>query len=102
MVDDLIQYYRKELETPVSVSMYDHYYNQALTEMKWRDSAIEAVADVLNFENNQIWPMLAERIAKEDPTLAVVSADLVYPDSTIESVVTVNLQTRITAALESL
>ena len=103
LVADLIQYYRKAMETPITETMYEHYYNLALLEMKWQDSATNAVWDVLDFEYNQIWPSLAEAIAKEDPTLAVVSTDIVYPyDMTLENIVTTNLQERIIESLEKL
>jgi len=85
--------------------MYEHYYNQALTEMKWRDSANEAVWDVLDFGNNQIWPSLAALIVHEDPSLGEVleNSDINYPDDlTLENVVTTNLQKRICETLEKL
>lgn len=105
LVDRLIQYYREKMKTPITVTMYEHYYNQALTEMKWRDSANEAVWDVLDFENNQIWPGLAARIVQEDPSLGEVlkNSDINYPDDlTLENIVTTNLQERIREALEKL
>ncbi|SOK58280.1 hypothetical protein [Yersinia phage fHe-Yen9-04] len=105
LVDSLIQYYREKMETPITVTMYEHYYNQALTEMKRRDSANEAVWDVLDFENNQIWRELALKIVDEDPTLSEVdhAAGINYPDDlTLENVVTTNLQERIREALEKL
>ncbi len=105
LVDELIQYYRKAMETPISETMYQHYYNLALSEMKWRDNANEAVWDVLDFENNQIWYSLAALIVQEDPTLGEVlkNSDINYPDDlTLENIVTTNLQERIREALESL
>lgn len=105
LVDSLIQYYREKMETPITVTMYEHYYNQALTAMKWRDSANEAVWDVLDFQYNQIWRELALKIVDEDPTLSEVdhAAGIVYPeDLTVENVVTTNLQKRIREALEKI
>jgi len=105
LVDRLIQYYRQKMETPITVTMYEHYYNLALSEMKWRDSVQEAVWDVLDFEYNQIWPNLAALIVQEDPTLGEVleNSDINYPDDlTLENIVTTNLQERIQEALEKL
>lgn len=105
LVDRLIQYYREKMKTPLTETMYQHYYNLALSEMKWRDSANEAVWDVLDFEYNQIWPNLAALIVQEDPTLGEVleNSDINYPDDlTLENIVTTNLQERIQEALEKL
>lgn len=105
LLDRLIQYYREKMETPITVTMYEHYYNLALTEMKWRDTVQEAVWDVLDFEHNQIWPNLAAMIVQEDPTLGEVleNSDINYPDDlTLENIVTTNLQERIQEALEKL
>lgn len=105
LVDRLIQYYREKMKTPLTETMYQHYYNLALSEMKWRDTANEAVWDVLDFEYNQIWPNLAALIVQEDPTLGEVleNSDINYPDDlTLENIVTTNLQERIQEALEKL
>lgn len=104
LVDRLIQYYREKMKTPFTETMYEHYYNLALSEMKWF-SANEAVWDVLDFDKNQIWTSLAALIVREDPTLGEVleNSDINYPDDlTLENIVTTNLQERIQEALEKL
>lgn len=103
LVDSLIQYYHKKMETPVTETMYEYYYSRA--SWKLCNTADQAVWDVLDFDNNRIWPNLAKLIVEEDSSLGEVleNSDINYPDVlTLENIVTTNLQERIREALERL